>query len=80
MSNPSVCACYIAFRVTCDPCPSRINICILDRKMPSRIKLMKNDKNSLKRKIILHCHACSWPTIFHVIIFNPLTFKYKEFW
>jgi hypothetical protein len=82
MFCPSVCAYFIASKVTCEPCPYKINKCLLVQGMPLGIDLVKNDKNSLKSKdvtnVFLHCHACPWAIIFYVIIFYPHTFKYEE--
>jgi hypothetical protein len=54
MSNPNSFACSIASRVTWLSCPSIINKCQLLKDIPPRTNLLKKDKNSLNRKVIIH--------------------------
>jgi hypothetical protein len=58
ISSPNSCACLIASRVTWDPCPSKMNICLLVKDIPFGIDFLKKDKNSLKRKVIIHVFYC----------------------
>ncbi len=53
MYNPNACACSIAFSVTWNPCPSKMNECLLVREMPHGIDLLKKDDNSLNMKLIM---------------------------
>jgi hypothetical protein len=54
ISKPNCYACFIASGRTCEPCPSRISKWWLDWHMPLRIDLIKNQRNSLNRKQIIH--------------------------
>jgi hypothetical protein len=37
-----------------DPCPSKMNKCLFVKDIPLGIDLLKKDKNSLKRDVIIH--------------------------
>ncbi len=61
MFSPNACVCSIAFKVTFDPCPSKISKFLLVREIPPCTNLLKKNKNSLKRKIGHLCfsdYAC----------------------
>jgi hypothetical protein len=47
-------ACFIAFGTTCEPCSSRISKWWLDWDMPLGIDLIKNERNSLNKKQVIH--------------------------
>jgi len=50
--NPGWCAYIYFFRVTCDdPCPFRISKQRLDWEMPLHTNLVKNEINSLNKKL-----------------------------
>jgi hypothetical protein len=40
--------------VTWDLCPSKVNKCLFVRDIPLGIDLLKKDRNSLKRKVVIH--------------------------
>jgi hypothetical protein len=48
ISRPIFCACSIAFRLTCEPCPSRINRWRLLGERPLVTHLLKNDRISFE--------------------------------
>jgi len=54
MFNSNSIAYSIASRVTWSPCPFKINKCQLLKGTPRKIDLLKKDKNSLNRKVIIH--------------------------
>lgn len=49
MSNPNCYAYFTISKVTCEPWSFRINKWWLDKKLPSIVDLLKNDKKSLNR-------------------------------
>jgi len=62
------------------PCPSKINKCQLMRDIPLGIHLLKKNKNSLNKKLIIHALFCIIIQILHlqsliVVILYSLTFK-----
>jgi hypothetical protein len=54
MFNPNFFAYSIACRVTLLPCPFKINKCWLLKDIPPRVDLLKINKNSLNKKVIIH--------------------------
>ncbi len=58
MSKPKAIACFRAFNVTCDPWPFRTNKWRLVWEISLGIECFKNEKNSLKRKFIIHAFGC----------------------
>jgi hypothetical protein len=54
MFNPKKFAYLIAYRVTWLPCPFKINKCWLLKDIPLGIDLLKKDKNSLYKKVVIH--------------------------
>jgi hypothetical protein len=51
--NPNFCAYSIAFKVTWDPCPSKMNRCLLVWGIPPNINLL-GEKKFLERKVVIH--------------------------
>jgi len=43
--KPNCCSYSIAFKLTCEPCPSKVNRCTQLFGEPPRIDLLKNDRN-----------------------------------
>ncbi len=73
MFSPSVCAYSIASKVTCELCPFKINKCLLVRGMRLEIDLVKNDKNSLKKKDVIHVFfALSCMSLAYNVLCNHL--------
>jgi hypothetical protein len=58
MSSPNYLACLIASKVTWDPRPSKMSRCLFVRDISLGIDLLKNDKNSLNRKVVIHAFDC----------------------
>jgi hypothetical protein len=58
ISKPNYSACFITSMVRCDPCPPRINRRQLNWNMPPKTSLLKNDKNSLNKKEVIHAFLC----------------------
>jgi hypothetical protein len=54
ISRPKCYACFIPFRLTCELCPSRANRRWLLGKIPRRTNLLKNDRNYLNKKLVIH--------------------------
>jgi hypothetical protein len=54
MSKPQYCANFIDSKVTCEPCPSKANRWQLNGDMPLGIDFIKNERNSLNRKQVVH--------------------------
>jgi hypothetical protein len=52
--NPKVCACLIAFNVTWDLCPSKMNKRLLVKEIPPCTNLLKKNNNSLNNKLVIH--------------------------
>jgi hypothetical protein len=63
MSKPHCCANFIAFKATCEPCPSKINRWQLDGNMPLGIDLIKNE-NFFEHKTN---HPCFFFIAMHVL-------------
>ncbi len=57
MPNPNSCACFIVFRVTWLPCPSKTNKCWLVKTIPLGINFLKKAKNSLNKKKVIQTDA-----------------------
>jgi len=53
MSKPNWWACFIAYKITCDPSPSIINTCDGWLEIPPRIDLLKKLKNFLNKNVII---------------------------
>jgi hypothetical protein len=68
----------------CDPHPFKELIGLNLFCDATYIDLLKNDINFLNKKnypcFPLHCHACSFSTMFDVIVFDPLTLEYVKPW
>ncbi len=58
MSNLNSFAYSIASRVTWLSCPSITNKCWLLRDIPPRFDLLKKDKSSLNKKVVIHVFFC----------------------
>jgi hypothetical protein len=56
--SPNYYACSMASNVTCEPLSSRTNRCQFDGELPFRIYLLKNERNSLNKKVIIQAFAC----------------------
>jgi len=54
--NSSTCAMFS--NVTCDPCPFKIRICSLDWEISPWTHFLKNDRNFLKKKNVVHVLVC----------------------
>jgi hypothetical protein len=54
ISKSSCCACSIASRLTCEPCPSKVNRCRRLVGVSLGIDLLKNDRNYLNKKLVIH--------------------------
>jgi hypothetical protein len=78
------CTCFIACRLTCEPCPSKINRCWWLFGMPIKIDLLKNDKNYLNKTCHpcfgLDYHTCSRFIVHNIINSDTFTPKYVKFW
>jgi hypothetical protein len=57
-SNLNAYACSIASRVTWDPWPWKMNKCLFIREIPFGIDLLKKEKNSLKRNVVVDVFDC----------------------
>ncbi len=57
-SNPNVCACSIASKVTWDPWPWKMSKCIFVKKIPPSFDLLKKERNYLKRTTLTHGFDC----------------------
>jgi hypothetical protein len=56
--NSNFGACYIAFRVTWLPCPSKTNKCQLVRNIPFGIDFLKKANNSLNKNEVIQTLFC----------------------
>jgi hypothetical protein len=61
ISKSNYCAYFTAFKLTCEPCPFKVNRCRQLLGVPLGIDLLKNDRNYLNKKLVLH--ALVWTTI-----------------
>jgi hypothetical protein len=64
ISTSNDCACSIALKVTWDPWPSKMNICLFVRNIPLGFDLLKKKKNSLKRNAFIHAFDCITAQVF----------------
>jgi hypothetical protein len=54
ISNLNVYVCSIASRATWDPWPLKMSKCLFIREIPFGIDLLKKEKNSLKRSVVIN--------------------------
>ncbi len=85
VSNPNACACSIASRVTWDPWPSKMNICLFVGEIPPNIDLLKKERKSLKINVVIHafdCIAIHVPSLqkLNVVISCPPSFENVKPW
>ncbi len=71
------------FRITCDPCLSRIKTCLFCWDKPHGSDQIKKEKNYFEQITChpcfsLHYHTRSWHTLLNIILSNPLTFENVE--
>jgi hypothetical protein len=55
ISNLNACACLITSKVTWDPWPSTMTICLFVREIPPNVDLLKNKKEFFENKC---SHPC----------------------
>ncbi len=82
ISKPNCCACSITSRLTCEPCPFRVNKWRLLGEKPPRTDLLKSDKNYLNKKLSsMLWFGLPYMFIMHdVIIFYSFTLEYVKSW
>ncbi len=68
MSKPKAIACSTSYSVTCDSWPSIINKWRLVWESPLRTESLKNERNFLKRKLVIHAFVCIAIHVFLVCI------------
>jgi hypothetical protein len=73
MSNPNSCACFVSFKVTWLPCPSKTNKGLLVKNIQPKIKLFEKRLKLFGQEknhscSLLHCHVGPWFAKYDVII------------
>ncbi len=57
-SNSNVYVCLIASRVIWGPWSSKMNKCLCNKEIPFGIDLLKKERNSLKRSVVINAFVC----------------------